>query len=112
MKLSDIALPPTTLVVEANTGEPLHENPLNRPNVTLPVGLEPPVNVAVSVMAVPIEPPGEAWVKIAGVAKVVVFAVGVASMPTIGALRATSPTEPKPVASPNVKTLPLESASQ
>ncbi len=66
-------LPPSGLV-EVNSGVPLQVVAPggNSLKVTVPVGLKPPVTVAVSLMVVPTGPPAEGVVAMAGVALIVV----------------------------------------
>ena len=67
MKLPEVAVVPDSGVVEENTSVAQLASLKSR-KVTLPVGLNPPVNVAVSRSAVPGGPPADAMVEIAGLA--------------------------------------------
>ena len=64
----DVALTPTTLFVDVKIAGLVQLASFGpyRLNVTVPVGLVPPVTLAVSLSAVPIAPPAEAIVAIAG----------------------------------------------
>ena len=82
-----MALPPLSGLVEVNTGVPVQVvfPGGNRLKVTVPVGLKPPVTVAVSEMEVPTGPPAEGVVAMVGVAACVslvnVHAIGCAAAP-------------------------------
>ena len=71
MKLLEVAVVPERAFVEVNTSL-VHVAFENSRKVTVPVGLNPPLTVAVSVTAVPIGPPGEAMVEMVGLALVMV----------------------------------------
>ena len=69
-----MALPLSGLLGEVKTGVPAQVASAggNSSKVTVPVGMKPPVTVAVSEMDVPTGPPAEGVVEIAGVAWVMV----------------------------------------
>ena len=70
-----MALPPLSgLSVEVKIGSPLQVGSVggNRLKVTVPVGLKPPLTVAVSEMETPTGPPAEGVVAMVGVAWAVV----------------------------------------
>ena len=69
-----MALPPLSGFVEVKTGVPAQVASAggNSLKVTVPVGLKPPLTVAVSEMDVPTGPPAEGVVAMAGVAWVMV----------------------------------------
>jgi hypothetical protein len=65
--LPDVAVPPTKGLVERKTSL-RQAGSLNSLKLTSPVGLAPPVTVAVSVTTAPSRLPGEVWVVMVGVA--------------------------------------------
>jgi hypothetical protein len=87
-KEPEVALLPLSGLVEVKTGVPVQVvlPGGKRLKVTVPVGLAPPLTVAVSLIAVPTGPPAEGVVEIVGVALPVVTGSAVQTELTVGLL--------------------------